>query len=187
MIKLVHGPATEMLLTMSNEELANEAMALTMMCDITAQGRQQIRGVLDAYAGDRERQAEVGSIVLESLLRRTCASMVYSCLPYPTMEVMSALEQEDKTLLEERAVDVVKSMKILGLPEEMVSVFEKETIPYILGKYNAVIDTTRVLKDIPQMMSEKQRGDILQEAFEKGVAYAGLVSGGTASNGDVPH
>lgn len=187
MIKPVQGPATELLLVMSNEELANEAMALTMMCDITAQGRQQIRGVLDAFTGDRERQAEVGSIVLESLLRRTCASMVYACMPYPTMEVMSALEPADKEVLKNRAEDVVASMEKLGLPKEMVDSFAQDRVPFILGKYNAVIDTIQVLREDPNCMSEQQREHILQNAFESGVPYAGSITGCAANNGAVPH
>ena len=74
MITPLESEATPVLLGMTNEEIANEAMAMTMMCDMTANGRQQVRMILDAFTGSRERQVEVGAIMLESLLRRTCAS-----------------------------------------------------------------------------------------------------------------
>lgn len=187
MINLVKGPQTELLLTMSNDELANEAMALTAMCDMTAQGRMQVRGVLDAFAGDRQRQSEVGAIMLESLLRRTCASTVYACMPYPTMEVMEALESSDKDELKNRAEDVVTSMKVLGLPENFVQGFEDNTVPYVLGKYFAVIDSIEKMKVMEEKFSEKEKGAILQHAFESGEPYAGTCTGDGPKNGAVSH
>ena len=188
MINLVKGPQTELLLTMSNDELANEAMALTAMCDMTAQGRMQVRGVLDAFAGDRQRQSEVGAIMLESLLRRTCASMVYACMPYPTMEVMEALESSDKDELKNRAEDVVTSMKVLGLPENFVQGFEDNTVPYILGKYFAVIDTIAALRESDAIWPEDMREHILQTAFETGIprGVETYEAGSSAENIDRP-
>ena len=123
MITPLESESTPVLLAMTNEEIANEAMAMTMMCDMTANGRQQVRMILDAFTGSRERQVEVGAIMLESLLRRTCASMVYATMPYATIQVMQALEPEDKEELQRRADDVVKSMRDFGLPEAFVDDF----------------------------------------------------------------
>lgn len=187
MINLVKGPQTETLLTMSNDELANEAMALTAMCDMTSKGRMQVRGILDAFAGDRHRQTEVGAIMLESLLRRTCASMVYSCMPYPTMEVMDALENSDKEELKRRAEDVVISLKVLGMPENFVQGFEEHTVPYILGKYFAVIDSIEKMRVMEEKFSDAEREHILQHAFESGEGYVGTCTGAEPQNGAVSH
>ena len=187
MITPLESEATPVLLAMTNEEIANEAMAMTMMCDMTANGRQQVRMILDAFAGSRERQVEVGAIMLESLLRRTCASMVYATMPYATMQVMQALEPEDKEELQRRADDVVKSMRDFGLPEAFVDDFAANTVPFIMNKYFAVIDSMQVLKKMEFVTSEEEKTNILQRAFEKGEVYAGPISGDAAQNGAVSH
>lgn len=187
MIHPVKTQATEILMTMTNEELANEAMSLTMMCDITAQGRQQIRGVLDAFTGSRERQTEVGAIMLESLMRRTCASMVYATMPYATLPVMEALEPEDKAELQRRADDVVASMRAFGFPTEFADSFAQNNVPFILNKYFAVIDSIQNMKKMHEKMSEEQKNDALQRAFETGVPYAGFIAGDAAQDGAVSH
>ena len=188
MITPLESEATPVLLAMTNEEIANEAMAMTMMCDMTANGRQQVRMILDAFTGSRERQVEVGAIMLESLLRRTCASMVYACMPYPTMEVMEALENSDKDELKNRAEDVVTSMKVLGLPENFVQGFEDNTVPYILGKYFAVIDTIAALRESDAIWPEDMREHILQTAFETGIprGVETYEAGSSAKNIDRP-
>ena len=58
-------------------------------------------------------------------------------------------------------------------------------MPYILGKYFAVIDSIEKMKVMEEKFSEK--GAILQHAFESGEPYAGTCTGDGPKNGAVSH
>ena len=188
MINPVTGPQTETLMTMTNEELATEGMAMTLMCAMTSSGRQQLRGILDAFTGDVTRQNEVGALLLESVFRHNCASMVYACMPMPTMEVMDALEEADKEVLRQRADGVVEAMRLFGLPAAFVEDFAANNVPHILGKYNAVIDTIAALRESDAIWPEDMREHILQTAFETGIPQGveTYEAAGSAENIDRP-
>lgn len=191
MINIVQGPHSAILSTMSNDEIANEGMALTQMCAMTAMGRQQIRGMLDAFHGDVPRQNEVGGLLLESIFRHTCASMVYACMPTPSMEVMDALEPSDMDILRQRAQGVVAAMHSFGLPEAFIEDFSQNNIPLIMDKYAAVIQTVKNIKERSETFSVTEREKLLQSAFESGEpqgAKSNEPAGGTASSdGAVSH
>lgn len=167
MLPKFNNPEIEGILSsLSIEELREEGiMAVLSHCDYTANVRSQIGTVLDIYR-DFEHTAAYHRVVHEAVLARTAATVMYSVLPFTTVDALKAITLEDKQELQRRVDEVAAHWtELVPAIEDRVAASRE----YIKGKFGALVDavvgTTHVTDELERMNS-------IQRAFAEGVFHA---------------
>lgn len=167
MLPKFHNPQVEAALaSLTIDELREEGiMAVLNQCDYTANVRSQIGSVLDIYR-DFQHTDAYHRIVHEAVLARTAATVMYSVLPFTTVEALKNINADDKEILESRVDEVAAHWtELVPAIADRVA----QSAAYIKGKFGALVDA---IVGTAAVTDEVERMQIIQNAFAAGEYHA---------------
>lgn len=150
------------LASLTIDELREEGiMAVLNQCDYTANVRGQIGSVLDVYR-DFPHTESYHRIIHEAVLARTAATVMYSVLPFTTVEALKGITLEDKPVLQSRVDEVAAHWTALA-PAIADRIAKSQE--YIKGKFGALVDA---VAGTAHITDEIERMNVIQNAFTEG-------------------